>query len=470
LRNWKAVYESGLIEIYRQLPCECLIEERWFADRGNNGTLQLEASLQYRNFAVANENYITLNLYILPGCPGFFYYLPLFLSRTPVPGGKAYLCNREWHIYDGIPTPEYLSLLRELLEESATVAPVPAGPGEIRFQAEPAFGALRFELHGSSSNSLVIVTERYLIKNFRRVFSGRNPELKSGLAFTKLASAYVPRIYGYFSYRRSDEAEYTLGIVQEYIENHGTGWEVWAALVQEERPDPEGKYYQQAFSLGEVLAGMHRELAFIGRREGRRTSFGKGMLVERITRLIATVNTELAAYPDYAATVIQRLRRLTAEVETERNFGAAYPIHGDLHLQQVLATDTGWKVIDFEGEPLKTVAEREISDSPLKDLASMLRSISYRVYTLDQIEPDTWESILQTGLIAGYLAAYRKGGEDFLPQASGLEKMLILFQLERVVYEFVYESKYRPDWLKIPLKGLETLLRTEIGKEREVLK
>jgi trehalose synthase-fused probable maltokinase len=460
LRNWTVIQDPELIETYRQLSCNILAKERWFADRGASGALQLEASAQYRPVTAINDVLVTLNLYTLPGCPGFFYYLPLLLSRTSEPAGKIYLRNGVWCISDGIPTCAYLSLLRELMEESVNVAATPPGPGEFCFRTETGPDAFRFDLHGSSSNSLLIVTERCLVKNFRRVFPGRNPELNLGLAFTKLVSTYVPRIYGYFSYHRGIREEFTLGVVEEYIENRGNGWEVWEGLPKEERPDPEGKFHRQACSLGKVLAGIHRELALIGRENGSYVSFSKTMVAARIARLIATVKTEMsAAYPDYAAAVTARLQRLAGEMATERSYGAACPIHGDLHLQQVLATGNGWKVIDFEGEPLKTVAERETPDSPLKDLASMMRSISYRVYTLDITEPDSWEQMLQKGLFTGYLAAYQEMNADFLPHTAGLGKMLLLFQLERVLYEFVYESKYRPAWLKIPLKGLESLLR-----------
>jgi maltokinase len=459
LRNWTAIREPELIELYRQLPCDTLAAERWFADRGAGGALQLEVTLQYRPVTVIHDIVVTLNLYSLPGSSGFFYYLPLLLSRSSDPEGKVYLRNGVWWISDGVPTSSYLALIRELMEDSTNAAATPPGPGDFRFRSETAPGAFQFELHGSSSNSLLIVTQRCLVKNFRRVFPGRNPELTLGLAFTKRVSAYVPRIYGHFSYHRGVREEYTLGVVEEYIENRGTGWQVWEELLLEEGADPEGRFCRQASSLGRVLAGIHRELAAIGRQNGNYLSFSQTMFAARIARLIAAAETELAAdYPDYAAAVTARLQHLAAEVATERYFGAACPIHGDLHLQQVLWTENGWKVIDFEGEPLKRITERETPDSPLKDLASMLRSISYRVYTLDIAEPACWERILQKELIAGYLAAYQETDADFLPQTAGLEKMLLLFQLERVVYEFGYEAKYRPAWLKIPLKGLKSLL------------
>jgi maltokinase len=456
LRNWTAIRDPELAEIYRRFPCEALAGERWFAADG--GTLQLETSLQYRPVA-ADEIFVALNLYTLPGTPGFFYYLPLLLSRSFKPEEKVYLRNGVWCISDGIPTAAYLSLLHELLEDSVNAGATPPGSGEFRFRAEPGPVPCQFELHGSSSNSLLIVTQRCLVKNFRRVFPGRNPELSLGLAFTKRGFAYAPRIYGYFAYHRGAGEEYTLGVMEEYIENRGTGWKVWGELLRKKGTNPAGKLSRQAASLGRVLAGVHRELAVIGRRNESYVSFSQTMAGERIDRLSARVEMELAAaYPDYAAAITVRLQRLAAEVAVEGNFGSACPIHGDLHLQQVLATESGWKIIDFEGEPLKQVTEREAPDSPLKDLASMLRSISYRVHTLDIAETDYWEQMLQEALIAGYLAAYYETDADFLPQTAGVEKLLLLFQLERVVYEFGYESKYRPAWLKIPLKGLQSLL------------
>jgi maltokinase len=186
----------------------------------------------------------------------------------------------------------------------------------------------------------------------------------------------------------------------------------------------------------------------------RVSAFDHLMLQERINKLIATAGQELSAVNlDLIPWILDKINQIKDQVDTGAGLGRLFHIHGDLHLEQVLKTASTWKVIDFEGEPLKTIAEREALDSPLKDLASLLRSVGYRVHTATGGSADL-ENRLQMALVNGY----RECQDDFFPTGANFEPLLNLFQLERVIYELSYEAKYRPEWLSIPLAGLEQLL------------
>jgi maltokinase len=333
------------------------------------------------------------------------------------------------------------------------------GCGEFDFLATPGFKTPRVEPSNSSSNSLLFVSQQYLLKNYRRIFPGINPELRVGLALTEACSGCVPQILGYFSYRLDQTVEYTLGILQELVNHQGTGWAVWGRLLENSASDQRVELSQQAESLGRILAELHREMARITIGANHSAEFNAQLLQQRIIKLTDMAEQELVTFdPDLIRRVRGKLSQISAGIATESGLGQMFRVHGDLHLEQVLKTVSGWKVIDFEGEPLKTIVERECADSPLKDLAAMLRSVSYRVNTIATTAAAEWETILQTALVNGYRTGYRDYQDEFLPAEGNFEQLLDLFQLERVIYELSYEAKYRPSWLRIPLAGLEKLV------------
>ncbi|HYH04035.1 MAG TPA: hypothetical protein VEC37_13110, partial [Bacillota bacterium] len=457
---------SDLLERYQSFPSRVLDNERWFADRGAGVALDLKATFQFQS-SLDQTVYLTINLYSLPTTLQFFYYLPLFITSRPYPGQTPYFSQDNYFFYDGIPTAEYISWVEQMMLERSPVTTF-FSPGSLVFTAGPPRKDVVFKALGSSSNSLLFVTHQYLLKNYRRVFPGENPELRMGLALTGLGSEFIPALLGHFSYLPEPGVEYTLGLFQEKLEHQGTGWVVWERLLQSGLVDDQTELLREAYLLGQILAGLHREMDIVARNQGRWTDFNTGLVQQRLEQLNVTVQTEMTPkIPELAATVTQYLSRLATKFPERAALGRAFRIHGDLHLEQVLQTVNGWKVIDFEGEPLKSITEREYYDSPLKDLASLLRSVSYRVQTLVTMESDAWELRLQNKLLQGYRETGFGIKDNFLPAGPEFDQLINLFQLERVVYEYIYESQYRPDWVKIPLTGLRRLLEQKAKEETE---
>jgi maltokinase len=456
LQQWSEIHDVQLMQLYGRLPGRMLDHERWFAERDTATELVLKTTVQFQ--APHHDSlYMTLNLFELRAVPGFFYYLPLLIAPEFYPDRTFYFKRGAFNFYDGIPTAEYLTLLSQLLERNRVIAPL-MGCAEFDFQTTSGFKTSRFEPGNSSSNSILFVFQHYLIKNYRRIFPGVNPELRLGLALTEARSSCVPAILGYFGCRLDDDCEYTLGMLQELVDHQGTGWAVWGRLLESATLGQCGELARQAEALGRVLAELHREMARIASNANHSAEFNPQLLQKRITKLNETAAQELTTVaPDLIRHVQGKLRQISAGIAIDASLGQVFRIHGDLHLEQVLKTESGWKVIDFEGEPLKTIVERESYDSPLKDLAALLRSVSYRVNTVATAAAD-WEVFLQTALVNGYQASYRDYQGDFLPAEGNFEQLLDLFQLERVVYELSYEAKYRPSWLRIPLAGLEKLV------------
>jgi predicted trehalose synthase len=451
---WKPVAKPPLLETDSSLPAGFFKEERWFADRGVLQELLLEDSLCF--YRDTDQTYISFNLFRPVPLSGYFYFIPLLASEHRLSFARDHLfAQNGWYFYDAIPTLEYIQLLEELLVSGGSYR---SGKGELRFESYNGFREPEFSLLGRSSNSLLFVKQRYLIKNYRRVYPGINPELLINAALTRVHSDEVPAIFGAIHYQSG--TEWTLGMVQEYIVNQGTGWEVWGNLLGGDETGREPKLLKQAFSLGATMAGLHQKMAMLAHQESKILPLQPEDLEQRVAGLLETVRGDLhLLLNEQLGQVITKLQQLQKRLSGVA-LGSKFRIHGDLHLEQVLKTDTGWKVIDFEGEPLKSIAERENYDSPLKDLASMLRSISYRVRTVtgERELRNEQEAVLVTGLVNGYSETARDLAMEFLPSGANRVDLLMLLQLERVIYECRYESKYRPDWIHIPLDGLFRLL------------
>jgi len=129
----------------------------------------------------------------------------------------------------------------------------------------------------------------------------------------------------------------------------------------------------------------------------------------------------------------------------------------------VLQADGGWFVIDFEGEPVRPLAERTAPDSPLRDVAGMLRSFSYIASAAPILRgvdpPDGWEARARTEFLAGYRS---KIEPTLVPSGSSMDKLLAVFELEKAVYELRYELNNRPDWVRIPVAGILRMLEEEV--------
>ncbi len=449
---WEVFEDAVLSELITSLPANLFQQERWFADRELDNHIMMVDSVLFRKPTIVSS-VIALNLYKIKPCAEYHYYIPFLISQSPNPEREAIFLKNGFYFYDAVPTYEYVSLLEQLFENQISFS---ASHGSFIFQHYRDQKEPNLRLIGGTSNSLLFVIRNYLLKSYRRIYPGTNPELKISAALTKLGSNQIPEVYGSFKYQV--QMEYTLGIIMEAVDNMGTGWERWGQLLKGSSGEAEEILLEDALLLGKALGFLHRDLATIAREAGDYSELNWADLDKRINRLIVDIRDDLTGILELAP-IISKLNSLKKQL-SEENLGAKFRIHGDLHLEQVIKTTNGWRILDFEGEPLKPITERENCDSPLKDLASMLRSISYRINggeTAERNCPEIEEQI-KSRLVEGYLGSFREVKVDFLPDNDRFGHLLTLLQIERAVYECLYESKYRPDWLWIPRTGLEKLV------------
>jgi maltokinase len=311
------------------------------------------------------------------------------------------------------------------------------------------------------SNSSVVFDEALALKLYRRVEAGVNPELELLRFLTEREFEFVPALAGWYGYSgRLMEA--TLGVLQEFLPGARDGWEL---ALEELSSDPD-RFLARVGPLGEVTGEMHSALG----SDATDPAFApEEPSVESLGLLTATVDEEIerifAGLPDDDALepIAGRGEEVRDQLRMLTHVGAAGKVirtHGDYHLGQTLQTDRGWVVLDFEGEPARTLPERRRKRSPLRDVAGMMRSFAYAASgsrILHGVEPPgDWEAHARDEFLAGYLDT---ADPSLLPAGrQGVEQLLSVFELEKAVYELRYELNNRPDWVPIPVAGIARLL------------
>jgi maltose alpha-D-glucosyltransferase/alpha-amylase len=392
----------------------------------------------------------------------------------------------------------------------AIVASIAAGAavdspvGRLRFEPTAAFAELAGEDYGAltarvlgadSSNTSVALGERLLFKAIRRVQPGLNPEVEIGAYLTDVVPfRSVSRVAGALYLDAPDGSVYTLGVLQEFVLNQGDGWRFAREYLEHylERqgnvagphlPEDHGGFLQMIAVLGRRTAELHVALAGRhGRPEFDPEPVTREMLAEWARRIEADLHEtlrQLAAQrgrlPAEAEPLAERVLdagpALAARV---RECATADPMglcrtrhHGDYHLGQVLVAKNDFVIVDFEGEPQRSIEERRAKHSPLRDVAGMLRSFDYVRHAATAQVGSLQPSAALAGLgfewsraaSETFVAAYRAVAEHSCVMGEWREasRLIELFVLEKALYEVRYELDNRPDWVSVPLYGLTRL-------------
>ena len=361
--------------------------------------------------------------------------------------------------------------VRELVHMIRAGVRVPAEQGIVEFAPAEGFAGIGRELRAArsmdveQSNSSIVFDEELILKVFRRLAPGINPELELLRFLTEHGFPNIAQLAGWYAYAGAP-IDATLGILQRFVTGGVDGWE----LALDTMGDGAGGVLPLLRRLGEVTGALHTVLAS---DQDDPTFAPEQPSVEALALLTATVDEEIEQIfldlPDDNAEldpirgrgeeVRERLRLLT-------NIGGVGQVirhHGDFHLGQTLWTDGDWVLLDFEGEPARPLSERRLKRSPLRDVAGMLRSFSYASSTSLLVNgvasPAGWEEQARSEFLSGYTAAVDPW---LIPSGSALQKLLAVFELEKAVYELRYELNNRPDWIGIPVAGIVRMLDEEV--------
>jgi maltokinase len=310
-----------------------------------------------------------------------------------------------------------------------------------------------------------VFDEELILKIFRRLEPGINPELELLRFLTEHGYEHVAHLAGWYAYA-GRQMDATLGILQQYVPGGRDGWD-FALDTMGDGPE---KFLRRLHRLGKVTGELHTAL---GSDPGDPTFCPEETSVESLGLLTATIDEEIEQIffalseddPDVepirgrGEEVRERLRRLTTLGAT----GRVIRHHGDFHLGQTLWANGDWLLLDFEGEPARSLTERRRKRSPLRDVAGMLRSFAYASSAAPLLRgidpPPGWESRAREQFLGGYRATI---DHSLVPSASGMEKLLQVFELEKALYELRYELNNRPDWVKIPVAGIVRMLEEDL--------
>jgi maltose alpha-D-glucosyltransferase/alpha-amylase len=344
-----------------------------------------------------------------------------------------------------------------------------------------------------SSNTVVALGERVFVKGYRRLQPGLNPEAEIGRYLTEVAKfAHAVPVAGSVEYVADNGRIATLALVQGYVQNQGNGWDYTQNYLERffddvsrdaaaaSGPDVHGAYVALVRTLGRRTAQLHAALV----RATGDPAFDPVAVADDAAAWSARVRREasealdrlagrLDALPEAARADAARLLAardtLLARIDAhakDTSAGARTRIHGDYHLGQVLLVQNDFMITDFEGEPVRTMEERAEKQSPLKDVAGMLRSFDYAMHAallrFGSERPDATDAVTRAGRHwHAHAAASFLDGYDDVARIEGLagaraemDGLLELFVLEKAVYELRYEVDNRPDWVRIPLAGL----------------
>ena len=435
-----------------------LVKQRWFAGKGRT----------------VHDLAVVADTEIIPGDPGL-RHLMVTVSHGATSdcyqlfiGSRARLPARLRHarigtlgglqIYDGLHDSALTRTLLDAIVDDRSV-------GILRFcrvpGAEIQAGLDSLVLTGEQSNTSLVFGESAIFKVFRRVTPGPNPDLEVASALAELGSSHIAEPFGWVE-TRIDGATTVLAILSRYLRAASDGWSLAATSVRDLYASEEGTraaeaggdFAPEAERLGAATAQVHRDLAdAFGQSELEPEAVRElaEQMYRRLDLAVATV-PELGRYGDKVGDAYSDLAKLIEPVPAQR-------VHGDYHLGQVMRTQTGWVVLDFEGEPASPLAQRRARSSPLRDVAGMLRSFDYAARHQLVTHPEAaslapraadWVRRNGDAFCAGYAAA---GGLN----PAGNSVLLRAMLLDKAVYEVVYEARNRPTWVPIPLESIAEL-------------
>ncbi len=394
------------------------------------------------------------------------YQLPLTLrpaGATPDDAAIAY--TDHWVAYDALAAPDRLGAVLRRMDQEAEID---ASEGHFTFHhtdtVVPSDDATARLIGVEQSNSSVVFDERLVLKVFRKLEAGVNPELEVLRFLTYRGFENIAPLHGWYEYEGQALAT-TLGIVQSYLPDATGGWELALDEIVS-RPD---SFLERLGRLGAVTAHMHNVLA----SDATDPAFSpEEPSNEALSLLTATIDEDIerifARLPDdeRLAPIAGRgqdvRERLAARAQAGTP-GRVVRTHGDYHLGQTLHTPREWVIIDFEGEPARPLPERRQKRSPLRDVAGMLRSFAYVTSAVEILRgtaaPEGFEEQARERFLEEYLTHV---DPTLLPAGSAqIANLLSIFELEKAIYELRYELDNRPDWISIPVAGITRLLDAE---------
>jgi trehalose synthase-fused probable maltokinase len=529
----KDMFSNLKTELPAQLPAY-LKGQRWFGAKARElratevvDFITLERDVLHALIVVVNVEY--------EGGGADLYSVPLIVSKEPgsnkdpdsnlkgepgAPGASAVLTvsgrrgGETVALTDALKNETFLSFLLDAIERGLVFTGesgelVTSRTHALSLQETGAAGSLRPRaITAEQSNSSVAYGDRLMLKFFRRLEEGVNPDLEVGGFLTEKARyQHTPQLLGALEYRGARGQRMTQGILQGFVPNQGDAWQYTMKSISnfynEVSKSLPGAFVAESQNDGarELIAPFLESVGLLARRTAElhlalaspaaaiepdfapepfddkfQRSF-EDALLELTNRIFGQLRHAQDRVPENAKPKVDKA--LASEPQIIERFHAALSspiravrtrIHGDYHLGQVLYTGADFVIIDFEGEPARPLSQRRLKRSPLQDVAGMLRSFHYAAHapllaSTGSVNVDDsnreklngWAEVWAKWVSERYLEEYLKTarGAEFLPPSrEQIMALLELHVLEKAVYELGYELNNRPGWVAIPLEGI----------------
>lgn len=537
--NAEGTDDARLTAVREHLERKALVEflprQRWFARKARTiSSLRIVDETRLGELAAGLVLFLVETTYREGGADT--YFVPLVVCgptsvATASNDPRVRVVSRFDHadgtitLFDGLSVPEAGRALLTAMEQGSTL---PTREGRIRTSTTSAYPAARGPASQSlqvipiiveQSNSAVVFGDRLILKVFRRVEPGVNPDLEIGRFLTERTSfEHVPVTAGAFEYDRAGSEPATLAILQGLVKHEGSGWDfalrqlrAYFARVRD-RTDQEAPTATESCSIFELAREPIPNSASVVMADDLAAARLLGTRTAELHLALASdsVDPNFAPEPlqfEDFATLRDDIREQSREVQEGlrrrlQDFGpdvqpaaqraldeagrllvslghdsehvpnaCKIRCHGDYHLGQVLRTRVDFVILDFEGEPARPIAKRREKQSPIKDVVGMLRSFDYAAFAavfeatrdrpsdIPRLMP--WARAWQTWTSVEFLKSYREtvGESPILPREStDLSAIFRHFTLDKTLYELSYEINNRPDWVRIPLQGILTLI------------
>ena len=386
-------------------------------------------------------------------------------------------------------------------------------------------------LLAEQSNTSVLYDSRFFFKLYRSPEEGNNPELEIIKTLTENTTfRNFPTYAGSLEYHKKDDESSALGILVDFVPNEGNAWEFTQSAIgryfdqiiadksqlmaeiedenvdvveligEQKMKDLIGRFFIEMIELlGQRTAEMHLALASVKSKkefvpEPFSLLYQKSLYQSFRTLIKRTVNQMKSSkrklnteQKELIDDIIKNeellLTTIKHTLEKKKIHTSKTRIHGDYHLGQVLFVGKDFMIIDFEGEPTRSLTARKLKHCPFKDVAGMLRSFHYAIYMgqlenkwkipgdVDFLKPwlEAWYEVVEKAFLESYLKT--AGNASFIPEEQQeINNLLSVYTIEKAIYEADYEFNNRPDWLHIPLNGLKKILNNLVEREAEAEK